>query len=163
MIRNRISCNKDDLTALNERYSWIPNSDTIRPTQEDLHNKLFLIEEVNKSWLSIKDYVECQFFKKPCIEKNGIKFNKDKENIDEWIFDSSKFRYNLIPDSNHYVLWNTKYTFDKDFDDAIINKQIETFLQTKLNHNNFDFAWYKNPKPSIPEYFHVQVFWIIFL
>jgi hypothetical protein len=162
MIRNRISCNKDDLTNLNEQYLWIPNSDTIRPTQEDLHNKLFLIEEVNKNWLSIKDYVECQFFKKPYIEKNGIKFNKDKD-FEEWIFDSSKFRYNLIPESNHYVLWNTKYTFNKDFDDALINKQIETFLQVQLNHNNFDFAWYKNPKPSIPEYFHVQVFWIIFL
>jgi hypothetical protein len=163
MIRNRISCNKEDLNNLHKIYNWLPNSDTIRPSKSDLDEKIIMTHNINKYWLSIKDYIKNEFFKVPCVEKNGIKFVENNININEWIFDSSKFRYNLIQEANHYILWNTKYPFDKDFDDNTINKQIEAFLQEKLNHDNFDFAWYKNPKPSIPEYFHVQVFWIIFL
>lgn len=25
---------------------------------------------------------------------------------------------------------------------------------------DFDFAWYENPKMSVPDFYHVQVFWI---
>ena len=25
---------------------------------------------------------------------------------------------------------------------------------------DFDFVWYENPKMSVPDFYHVQVFWI---
>jgi hypothetical protein len=40
-----------------------------------------------------------------------------------------------------------------------INKIITKNLQNITGSDNFDFAWYKNPKPTIKEFFHVQVFW----
>jgi hypothetical protein len=78
----------------------------------------------------------------------------------EWNFSRSIFPYDLPNNVNHYVLWNSKYEYYKDFDDITINTIIKETLDTMVNSDNFDFAWYKNPKPSIPELFHVQVFWV---
>lgn len=32
-------------------------------------------------------------------------------------------------------------------------------LQLRLGHGNFEFVWYLNPKMTIPDVYHVQVFW----
>lgn len=32
-------------------------------------------------------------------------------------------------------------------------------LKLRLGHTNFEFVWYLNPKMTIPDVFHVQVFW----
>ena len=77
------------------------------------------------------------------------------------------FRYNIIPESNHWVLWYLEKDFSFDFPDElinqIINEQIKFVLGLCSDSNldsNFQFAWYKNPNPTIPEFYHVQVFWI---
>jgi hypothetical protein len=41
-----------------------------------------------------------------------------------------------------------------------INNDIFIAISNHLQGNNeFNFAWYINPKMTVPEFFHVQVFW----
>ena len=50
--------------------------------------------------------------------------------------------------------------FNYDYDIDIINKVIENHLSYHtILGDPFQFVWYKNPKPTIPEFYHVQVFW----
>ena len=70
----------------------------------------------------------------------------------------------LLPESNHWILWCLEKDFSFDFPDELINQIIEEKIKFVLDlesNIDFQFAWYKNPKPTIPEFYHVQVFWII--
>jgi hypothetical protein len=43
--------------------------------------------------------------------------------------------------------------------DEEITGHISKAMKTRLKHERFEFVWYQNPKMTIPEIFHVQVFW----
>ena len=40
-----------------------------------------------------------------------------------------------------------------------VSIDIEHELTAMQGKDKFDFAWYINPKMTVPELFHVQVFW----
>ena len=40
-----------------------------------------------------------------------------------------------------------------------INQDIYESLFALLGDKNFEFIWYENPKMTIPEIYHLQVFW----
>lgn len=160
MLRCKILSNKDNLDKLNAMYKWLPNNETIRPNPKDLLKKKELTSMIEKEWLSLRDYVLHTIFQLDFIKRAGLKFVINTESTKKWIFSPSLFRYNLIESANHYILWNYEKKFYDDFPDEIINEIIEKELKQKLNHNNFNFAWYKNPKPTIIDFYHVQVFWI---
>jgi hypothetical protein len=159
MIRNKIDSDIKSLNELNKKYSWLPNENMIRPSSQDIANKKILISKINTEWLSTKDYILNSVFGLNYIDENGIKFVKDTKNINEWIFEPSIFRYNLEEGSNHYILWNSKYRFQDEIDNDIINNIITCELIKIIGSSDFDFAWYKNPKPTVPEFYHLQVFW----
>lgn len=154
-----INSDKDNLNNLHKIYNFLPNSDTIRPSPEDLIKKREILNIIDKEWLSLKDYILHNVFNLEYIQKNGLKFVPNKSSIQEWIFEPSTFKYNLN-NSNHYILWNSDKKFYEDFQEDFINNFIEKELRNLLNHNNFNFAWYKNPKPTVLDFYHVQVFWI---
>jgi hypothetical protein len=139
MIRGRISSLIEELNELSKIYNWIPNENTIRPSREDLEKKWETLHHIEQNWHSMKDYVYHNILN--CTEK-------------EWVFSPSIFRYNLPADANHWVLWNTRTDINAMIEDETINAVLCGLLDQTT-----DFAWYKNPKPSVPEYFHVQVFW----
>jgi len=114
-------------------YPWLPNSNTCRPTQTELVEKKALLNTIKNMF----------------------------EDITGWIFKPTNFRY-IIPEStNHWILWNTDFDMNWKPNPSDINEIIYTFLyKHNANSDTFDFAWYINPKPSITQYFHVQVFWI---
>jgi hypothetical protein len=159
MIRNKISADIIELNELNKKYSWIPNENMIRPSSDEKIKKEIFISQINREWLSTKDYILNSVFGKSYQIMSDIKFVKDQQNLREWVFEPCIFRYNLEEDSNHYVLWNSKFKFDENIDDLKINTVLISEINKIVGHNNFDFAWYKNPKPSVPEFFHLQVFW----
>jgi hypothetical protein len=161
MIRNKISSDIKELNELNKKYSWLPNEEMVRPSIDEKNKKNIIISQINREWLSTKDYILHNVFGKSYQTINSIKFVSDKNNLSEWVFQPCIFRYNLEEKSKHYVLWNSKYKFDENIDDDIINTILTKELNLLNGHNNFDFAWYKNPKPSVPEFFHLQVFWKI--
>jgi hypothetical protein len=158
MIRNCIPSNKEELNNLNITYSWIPNDKQIRPTEIQQLEKYFLMSKINYEWKSTKDYILNQVFGQNFVIENNKKIVKHINVLNEWVFEESMFKYNV--EANHYILWNINYDYYKDFDVKFINEIITTNLQNKLKHDKFDFAWYKNPKPTVPEIYHIQVFWI---
>jgi hypothetical protein len=80
------------------------------------------------------------------------------------------FAYKVPDGTNHWVQWfllngdegSLNHANGFVIPDEEINKAIEQNLKAELGHDNFEFVWYLNPKPSLtdPDLFHVQVFWI---
>ncbi len=143
-MRTKISPALTDLNRLSAIYDWIPNEHTIRPTAEDLEVKRSEMDRISRTWPSVKDYVVGEIF---------------LGRTTEFIFEPSRFRYNLPPHSNHYILWSTVKPYWFTYDDHVINEQISMMIKN-ISCTNYQFAWYKNPKPTIIDFWHVQVFWI---
>ncbi len=144
-MRSKISPALVDLNSLSAIYDWIPNEHTIRPTNEDLEIKRAEMDRISRTWPSVKDYVVGEIF---------------LGRTTEFIFEPSRFRYNLPAHSNHYILWSTTKPYYSSYDDHVINEQIATMIKNIAGHDHYQFAWYKNPKPTIIDFWHVQVFWI---
>lgn len=153
-MRSKISAALVDLNSLSETYDWIPNEHTIRPTVEDLEIKQAEMDRISMTWPSVKDYVIHEIF------GNSVGEIFMGRTSDEFIFKPSRFRYNLPAHSNHYILWSTIKPYWFSYDDNIINDRISTMIKNIVGHDNYQFAWYKNPKPTIIDFWHVQVFWI---
>lgn len=160
MLRSKINSNIQDLNQLHNEYWWIPNENMIRPNPKILEDKQTLSEYILRNYMSFKDFILSSIFKCPVESEDGQLYVLDEVQKSEWNFSKSIFPYELPNGVNHYVLWNSKYDYFKDFEDSKINNMIKKTLEEIISSDDFDFAWYKNPKPSIPELYHVQVFWI---
>ncbi len=145
-MRSKISSALADLNRLSETYDWIPNEHTIRPSDYDLAIKRQKMAEIEATWPSVREFIKHSIFKNILEPPN-------------WIFEPSIFRYNLPNHSNHYILWFSNENYFYEFPEEIINNHLNTMLKNLLGHENFMFAWYKNPKPTVVEFWHVQVFW----
>jgi hypothetical protein len=141
MLQTQISSNPDDLDELFKSHPWLPNSKTCRPNEITQIEK---IELINTS--SLDDIVSLIF--------------EDKKG---WVFKPTRFRYNLPSETSHWVLWNSYYTMEWNADPNEITEVIFTLLYEHLGNDKFDFAWYINPKPTVKQFYHVQVFWIILI
>ena len=155
----RIHPNYEVLNAYNELYSWIPNGNQIRPTGMNILMKERLIDKINKEYISTRDYILIKIF--------NYKFSKNKENkyqvVDDnkiklYKFQVCLFKYDIHPETFHYQMW---YTCDKsELIDKEINKDIYNSIYNIIKSDKFKFVWYENPKMSIDDIYHVQVFWI---
>ncbi len=131
----------------------------IRPTPEIFWKKQMVCDQISSIWLHFRDYILATHFDYP-IRVNELSRAYISADIvkEEWAFVPCSFPYNIPNDSHHYVLWNSKVCCEHSFEDDEINEQIRKGI-TNLGYAGFDFAWYVNPKPSIPELWHCQVFW----
>ena len=144
MLQCQISSNINDLNELNKQFNWIPNEYTIRPDSQTLEQKKFYCSEILQKYGSFNEYIFKDVFK------------SDPNN--KWVFIPAHFRYNIHCGANHFVLWNSERNLDFTYDEEIINNIIKEELNKITQF--YDFVWYKNPKPTVMEYYHVQVFWI---
>jgi hypothetical protein len=160
MLRNKISSDIHDLNELHKKYWWIPDENMVRPTPEILEEKRAFSNYVLHNWMSYKDFILDTHFKYRVDIEDGHKFVSSTVKKSEWNFQQSLFPYNIPGRVRHYILWNSLYDYFQHFDDSVINNLIKDTLDQMVGIDSYDFAWYKNPKPSIPELFHVQVFWI---
>lgn len=174
-LHGKISSSIADLNELSRIYPWIPNEHTIRPTEASLALKWRLMGEVEGQWDSIRDYIYHDVYGLPYM--TNMRTHKryvprlgeamplhgavpgHVPNNHAWAFVPSKFRYNLPPDAHHWVLWNSEGSYADEYDDATVNTAIIHALDGHLGHTQFQYAWYKNPKPTVPHLWHVQVFW----
>lgn len=159
-IRGAVSHNIEDLQALHELYPWIPGEEHIRPSDEIKEKKRLYLEEICNEWFSIGDYILHEIFSMPS-KKVGTKSMVTNRGVSS---DIHVFKPNLFPygieqfGGKHYVLWYG--CSSKVFSDNEIASHIESAIKALLGDDaNFDFAFYENPKMTLPEYFHVQVFW----
>ena len=138
MLQRQIDSSLTELNKLGELYPWLPNSKTCRPDHKTLVEKKALLNVSSQT-----DIIHWIF-----------------EGSRGWVFKPTKFRYNLPECTNHWILWNTEHTMDWKPDSQEINEVICTLIYENLGSTQFDFAWYINPKPTVTQFFHVQVFWI---
>jgi hypothetical protein len=158
MIKNVVSSNIDDLEVLSKIYPWIPDHDSVRPTPEVLTEKLATLSEINDKWQSLEDYILFKVFSKEFSVEDGKYFVRDKNVTPSTkIFEENHFPYNT-PEGQHWVLWygSKQQPYDNDTITADVNTELRSLLGRGVS---FDFAWYANPKMSVPDFFHVQVFW----
>jgi hypothetical protein len=160
MFVGHISSDIEELNRLHEIYYWIPNEYMIRPTDSILQEKDVFSKFILEQWHSYKDYIlDTHFFRGMSLFDNRLRLTNPITES-EWFFSRSSFPYDLAEGVNHYVLWNCFYDYYFDFKESVIDTIIKDTLGVIIGSEDFDFAWYKNPKPSIPELWHVQVFWI---
>ena len=158
MFNCKISANENTLDTLSNKYSWIPSSDQIRPSVENLVKKENDNIYFKTFYDSIIDQILIRYFK---IHSNiNRKSNKMKSRIlltdlKMKLLLENEYPYELHCDTNHYVMW---YTY-RDISYSEISIDIYNSLKDILQDKHFEFVWYENPKMSVPEVYHVQVFW----
>ena len=117
------------------------------------------MENITIFYQSLKDYILDDVFNFNCkFNSNGKMFVPPENIFHKKILSKNKYPYQLPKNTNHYLMW---YTYQPKTDYKI-NQDIFDSLKNILGNTNFEYVWYKNPKPTIPELFHVQVFWILF-
>jgi hypothetical protein len=133
-MQGKIASDISSLNELSRRYLWIPNESSIRPSPEVMIKKCMLNQHIQRDWSSLQDYIEKTIFR----GRTG------------WIFEECMFPYSVK--GKHFVLWHTDLPFTHDFEEEVINEELKKNVKG-------DFAWYKNPKPTVLEFYHVQVFY----
>lgn len=159
-LQGRISSDLVTLNALNMIYPWLPNAHTIRPDAIVLERKRRLIDQIGSTWRSMRDYILCAVFRATHTTAEGrhaaVEYGLP---TDTWTFAPSLFPYNLLILSKHWILWNRAADYSASFDDTFINQLLHTKIARHIGHTHFQFGWYKNPNPSIQDFWHIQVFW----
>lgn len=156
-INTNIDPSIHTLNKLNEIYHWIPNENQIRPTKIMNILKEKLMNNIDRDYKSSRDYILVNMFNTEKELLNGkivakeplVKLNR---------FDVCRFRYQIHPNTFHYIMW---YTCCKDeLSNEEITKNVKDSIYNVIKSDNFSFVWYENPKMSINDIYHVQVFWI---
>ena len=74
-----------------------------------------------------------------------------------FVFQKQMFPY-LIHEGHHWVTWYA--TKEQEKSDEEVTADVNNELKKLTNSDDgFEFGWYINPKMTVPEFFHVQVFW----
>eukprot|EP00600_Ochromonadales_sp_CCMP1393_P010009 CAMPEP_0174955210 /NCGR_PEP_ID=MMETSP0004_2-20121128/858_1 /TAXON_ID=420556 /ORGANISM="Ochromonas sp., Strain CCMP1393" /LENGTH=158 /DNA_ID=CAMNT_0016203119 /DNA_START=1076 /DNA_END=1549 /DNA_ORIENTATION=- len=158
MLRCKISSNFTDLDVIHQEYPWIPSSSQVRPSPQAIEFKLKSLGEIQESWATTRDYILYRVFKRDfdCVNDRFIVFD-DKIDSSHKAFKPNDFPYQTELGC-HWVMWYGSQ--EKPYDDERINADIVKELGDILGRGvRFDFAWYENPKMTVPEFYHVQVFW----
>jgi hypothetical protein len=157
LLRGKISSNIEDLQQLHDQsYSWLPSAQQIRPTPETLQAKHMTCDMILLQYKSFADYILHKVFNVAVVEQesDGKLAAIDHEVSQQIRFAPNDFPYQV--EGMHYVLWFGTKTQPCPDDD--ISATIDRLLQEKYPQQRYDFAWYVNPKMTVPEFFHVQVF-----
>lgn len=156
MLRCKISPQIDNLNQLHEKYPWIPNSEQIRPISNLINDKNKLLSLISLMYHNYDDYINEYIFGFNTLLLNQKYFVPKINIIKKNVFRENNFPYQISNNCHHYILW---FSY-KPFSETEINSIILNKLFNLLNHSNFDFVWYENPKKSIVNSYHYQVFWI---
>lgn len=158
-VKGKVSSDIEDLTALNEFFRWLPDYVSIRPSPEVLEIKTITLSIIASKWITLADYILHTVFEKKSVVENGIYRVVDKGGIENAkLFKPNEFPYNT-EEGLHWVMWYG--TMQRTRTDEEISNDIDEAIRAQIDPtHNYDFGWYVNPKMSVNDYFHVQVFWI---
>jgi len=160
-LLRQISSDYAELNALHAVYPFVPNSEQVRPTPEVKELKAARLREITSLWRDFVDYIFHTVFNCPFLEtedERRVVANRHRAAISTGR--RTAFRPNIFPyqsQGHHYVMWYG--TKDQQRSDEEISQDIHVELTQIQGSDKFDFAWYVNPNMTIPELFHVQVFW----
>lgn len=138
-MRGKISSDLNTLEDLHQTYLWIPGRQHIRPNTDLIKDKLTKILDLN-SWS--KEYFG--------VHLQDALQGKYKYS---YYFGKNEYSYVVPEGTNHFILW-----FPVDF--PLPDKTVDDILEKEvLKRKGTDYVWYENPKMSVPQIWHVQVFW----
>ena len=151
----KISADIHELNALHVEHPWLPNEFTIRPKPSLLAEKQHSINRVMFEWATVYDYIMYTVFGAQRRVNALAKWTTiPNSTLKVWAFEQSLFPYDLPAGTNHFILWHRDTDYNHSFSDDEINQLIKNRLPAAS-----EFAWYKNPRPTVPQFWHVQVFW----
>ena len=160
----RISSDVTALSKLQVFYKFIPTAETVRPSEKGKAAKAARLERILATYVDMPDYIYHTVFGRPVVAsaESDEKLTCCDVLQDPGLsaFAANEFPYD-IERGNHSIMWYA--VKDKTKSDENITEDIAHELRKLLQcgeESPFDFAWYENPKMSIPEFFHVQVFWV---
>ena len=162
MLRCKISSDYGDLDKLYETLNWIPNSVSVRPAPAILEEKARTMIEIDEKWVTFRDYILFRVFGRDFgINEDGKFYAYDQIiGMETRLFKPNAYPYS-IDYGNHWVMWYGSE--NQPYCDEQINADIETAVKEMVRADeSYDFAWYENPKMSVPAFYHVHVFWIKF-
>lgn len=157
MFRCSISSEGANLDRLQKIYPWIPNSQQIRPCSPKIKEKEGLLLVISQMYNSYEDYIY-EFIFQFKTKLRDHKFYVPKENVkNKCVFIENNYPYQVPENCNHYILW---FSYEPK-SELEINSEINKGLSKLLNHDNYNFIWYINPKKTISKSYHYQVFWTL--
>jgi len=154
----KISPDLEVLESLHQKYGWVPGPDNIRPSKELVLKKEIDLQNADNFYVSMKDYMYDLVFNFPTQLNSDGKLIAiiPKEMIK--IFRENDYPYILPENTYHFIMW---YNTDKKMVlDEEINQDIDNGIR-KITDNQYSFVWYENPNMSVPDIYHVQVFFKI--
>lgn len=178
-IRSEVSSDVQILNYLSsEGRKWIPNENTIRPKPEIIEKKNISFLNIHNTWYSLDDYILYKVFGKKYEVTREQKFriildidqsiyndtnvNERKKKLEslvsknDMVFIENAYPYDV--EGNHWVLWYG--TKEQPYSSQQVTEHIQSKILKIIGENvYYDFIWYNNPKMSVPEFFHVHVFW----
>ena len=166
MLKCRINPSMENLTKLHATYPWIPSGSNVRPSANVLTQKAMDMSRVMYFYESLRDYLLEEIFNvRTEINENGKCFVKlipaDFFEFD-CILRENKYPYQVSDNATHYVLWYPMFSREDTLSDSQITRDVTRHLEEKIISTggtlDFDFVWYVNPKMTVKDLFHVQVF-----
>ncbi len=158
IFRQEVSSDTHILQELHKQFSWIPGEESIRPSEAVKAIKVETLCEVERNWVSFHDYLLCNVFKKPKAKGSMERFYSADREVSEAdkVLQPNDYPYDHIV-GHHWIMWyGSKH---RSYESTHISADVEEGLRRHLGGEHFDFVWYENPKMSLPEFFHVHVFW----
>lgn len=157
-LRGRVPSDLLRLSQLHTVYDWLPSECDIRPTEAILAVKHARISEVLARWASFADYVRVVVFG---LADSGAGADGKHRSVggDGDVAGLIRFVPNEFPYHvpRHWVMWYG-CRVDAAPGEGTVTADISAAVDTTPELAGKQFAWYVNPKMTVPEYFHVQVF-----
>lgn len=155
LLRCRVSSDLDLLEAVNMAFPWVPGRESIRPSEATKALKRTAMEATNGRFDVNRWSIE--FFGAAWDVVLSSRQDPCKEELDARIrlyhFAPNLFPYAVPEGTKHYILWLPSTV-------AVDEDTVNRFLtEAVFKEGGEDFVWYENPKPTILEIWHVQVFW----
>lgn len=161
------------LDQLHGRFPWLPNSHMVRPKDEILAQKRAYMEVVHRSYRDIGDRVLQDIFGYDCAPNDDgiLQALVPYQDVPQIRLARHKFPYDIPAGTNHSVLWFTaegSSLFSKDITEhvrreirqAIVDERFDSSTGSAARMpSSFEFCWYENPRMTVPQVYHVQVFW----
>lgn len=166
-LLGKVSSDVAHLDKLQPLYPWLPTSATVRPSEAGKTAKRARLQQVETDYDSFSAYILVSVFGRASVRRAGgvgkiecVEPSVGDGQDAEMRFLPNEFPYDIDAASGgrHWVLWYAAALQPKADDD--ISRDIHALLRTQLGDDCFDFAWYQNPKMTVPEFYHVQVFWV---
>jgi hypothetical protein len=149
---------------LNRNFPWIPNAEQVRPTPEIKEKKHAIMKHIEEDWLCLDDYILNSIFEKSWkLDVTGKKCISQRDITGQCRFLPNEFPYNIAV-GNHYVLWCGPQHDGSNLSEKCVNKRLNETISRMIkdvDSDDYDFAWYENPKMTVPDVYHVQVFWTL--